>query len=156
MSSITIDQLESAVYTKVNALGLTDPTGKTMSVVQRKEAKRQLVDPNYLVLVTHKPEGEKRKRFASSFDSTTHNMQVTFIAPNNDNQSANIANYASWRDATLELFKQRPSDSFGLNTNVAGIRDVSAKAGPWLPPGSIEKNYDYQFVDVFIEVISVR
>ncbi len=149
--TVTVDQLLTAVRDRVAGLGLTlgvDP----LTVVVRKDAKRQSYEPTRLVVVSKKPGPEGRGRFASGADITRHAVRVTVLTPGNDDHSANLGVYASWRDAITTLFRTRASANLGL----PDLRDVRATPGEFLPAEGIDTGYDAQTIDVTIEVISTR
>lgn len=149
--STTVDQLVEAVRDDVNALGLALGSD-TLEVKVAYDAAKQPYEPDHLIKVCKSQTPERRRRFASGFDITTHEVTVAIITPGNDDRRSNLGTYASWRDQVLELFKERPADAFGLQ----GIRDVSSAPGSFLPPEGTEVNYDVQVVTVTIEVISNR
>lgn len=149
--SVTIDQILQAVRDDTNNLALA-LNGNAVTVVVRKAGRRQAKDPTTLIMVSKKPTAEVRKRFASGYDLTTFVAQVTVVSPNNDDQSANLGTYASWRDSIVNAFRKRPDDAFGLQ----GIRDVRAAPGEFLPNELIDKNYDFLTVDVSVEAVTAR
>lgn len=147
-----IDSVLDGLVALVETLGLA-LGGEPVPVQKRKHLKRQKgVDPATRVVVMRSPLPETVKRWGGVYDRTTYRARVAVVSPNNDDQSADLPDYSSWRDQLVRLLSKKPADLLGLD----GLQDLRARPGDFLPGDKIEEGYDVQWIDVEVSVVRAR
>jgi hypothetical protein len=156
-----LNDILNAVTQIVTNLGLT-MNSQTVSVVLRKKAKKEPepVDPSRQITVSPNESPETWQRYAfgggniSPSWKAVYKIDVTVVAPNNDDFVGNLSTYSMWRQQIRNSFTQWMTigNQTPLPTVPAAI-DMDVTPDSFLPLSDINSNYDDQRVSVLVTAI---
>ncbi len=122
-------------HTLITALALGPPV-----VVRKGPKKEPAVDAATQITVARAVEGERKVKIAFGHLATVWPIEITLIAPNNDDFVTNMGMYSLYRQQIAALFG--PPYSAPLLPTAPGVYDLEIRPDEYLNRGDMANNVD--------------
>jgi hypothetical protein len=146
-----LEDILAAVKGAVEGLSLT-LAGASIPVLLGKSPRfRTGLEPPVALTVSKSETAEKVARWTTSHNRTDYFVAVTLVSPWRGPDS-DLSDHGEVRQAILDAFASKQRANLALD----GLRDVKARPTNFLPPQGQEQEWDYQGVEVEVQIVRAR